>query len=223
MLHPRSISQSFLGFLLTGVLVAPLQQDAQKPSPSPAPEDAPASIAILLDNSGSMRDKRNVAVAALKELVKASDPRDEFFVVNFNDSPYLDADYTSDTKSIFKALDRADARSGTSINDTMMAAIEHFNKGAKYKKRAIVLLTDGFDNMSRIPARTLLQELHKPGVPVIYGIGLFYRGKSARERKELDALARETGGKTFYPENETQLNNMARQVAREIGSQVMKE
>jgi len=162
-----------------------------------------------------MRGKLTSAIAALQELVKASNPQDEFFVVNFNDDPYMDMDFTSDPKSIFEALGKMDARSGTAINDTVLASADHLQKGAKYKKRIIVLVTDGMDNTSHTSSKKMLKILHQPGMPVVYAIGLFqYEGLGAR--KALDLLAAETGGKTFYPENETQLNEMARQVAHEI-------
>jgi len=163
-----------------------------------------------------MKDKRKAAVAALKELVKASNPRDEFFVVNFNQSPYMDVDYTSNQQAIFRALELATAKGPTSMNDALIAAAEHFRKGAKYKKKIIVLLTDGVDNSSRMSFRQVLEELHKPDMPAVYCIGLSYRGKAAPERNELDVLAQETGGKAFYPGNGAQLNEIARQIAHDI-------
>jgi len=172
------------------------QQDAQKSTaPAPSPEASPASIGILLDNSGSMKDKRKEAIAALEELVKASNPNDEFFVVNFNVNPYLDLDYTSNPEAIFKALERADAHGGTSLYDALIAAAIHFQKGAKYKKKIIVLLTDGGDNSSRESLRQVVEELHEPDMPALYCIGMFYHHESttARERKQLDTLAQQTG------------------------------
>jgi len=215
----RWSSLPFLGFLLASFLFAALQQDQQKQAVPPPPvEGAPASIGILLDNSGSMKDKRKEAIAALEELVKASNPNDEFFVVNFNVNPYLDLDYTSNPEAIFKALERADAHGGTSLYDALIAAALHFHKGAKYKKKIIVLLTDGGDNSSRESLRQVVEELHKPDMPALYCIGMFYHHESttARERKQLDTLAQQTGGKSFYPNNKTQLKEMARQIAQEI-------
>ena len=212
MSHLKFISCCSLGLFLAGLL-AIAQQETQK---SAAPEAAPASIGILLDNSGSMKDKRKAAVAALKELVKASNPGDEFFVVNFNQSPYMDVDYTSNQQAIFHALELATAKGPTSMNDALIAAAEHFRKGAKYKKKIIVLLTDGVDNSSRMSFRQVLEELHKPDMPAVYCIGLSYRGKAAPERNQLDLFSQETGGKAFYPENEKQLNNMVRLVIQEI-------
>jgi VWFA-related protein len=214
-LHLSSMLRPFVCVFLTSSLLLTPQQDSQK-QPSPAPtEDAPASIGLLLDHSGSMNGKLNIAIAALQELVKASNPQDEFFVVNFNDDAYMDEDFTSDPKSILEALGKMDARSGTAINDTVVASADHFKKGAKYKKRVIVLVTDGIDNSSHTSSKKMLKILHQPGMPVVYAIGLFqYEGLGAR--KALDILTQETGGKAFYAENEKQLNEMALQVAQEI-------
>jgi Ca-activated chloride channel homolog len=117
---------------------------------------------------------------------------------------------------VFEALGRADARSGTSINDTVIAAADHLAKGAKYKKRAIVLLTDGIDNSSHASFKDMLKQLHKPGMPAVYCILLFDSGKAAKASKTLDQLAQETGGKAFYTGNEAQLKEMAHQIAQEI-------
>ena len=210
-----SRSYFFVSLLLTSLFLGASQQDSKNQStPSPA-EDEPASIGILLDHSGSMAGKLNMAVGALKELVKASNPQDEFFVVNFNDDPFLDEDFTSDSNSIFEALGKMDARGGTSINDTVVASADHLQKGAKYKKRIIVLVTDGMDNTSHESSKKMLKKLHELGMPVVYAIGLFqYEGLGAR--KALDVLTQATGGKAFYSENEKQLNDMALQVAQEI-------
>lgn len=218
MSHLSFISRALLGLFLAGSLLAMPQQEAQKTAPAAASsEGAPASIGILLDNSGSMKDKRKEAIATLEELVKASNPNDEFFVVNFNVSPYLDLDYTSNPEAIFKALERADARAGTSLYDAVMAAAVHFQKGAKYKKKIIVLLTDGGDNSSRMSLPQVVEELHKPDMPAVYCIGMFYRqGKSVRGRKELDTLAQQSGGKSFYPGNKKELKETAHQIAQEI-------
>jgi VWFA-related protein len=205
----------FVSLFLTSSLLLALQHEPQKQSPPAPTEDAPASIGLLLDHSGSMRGKLSFAIAALKELVKASNPQDEFFVVNFNDDPYMDIDFTSDPESVFEALGKMDARSGTTINDTVLASADHLEKGAKYKKRVIVLVTDGMDNSSHTSSKKMLKILHQPGMPVVYAIGLFqYEGLGTR--KALDMLTQETGGRAFYAENEKQLNDMALQVAQEI-------
>jgi len=215
MLHLSWMMRPFVSLCLTCFLLAAPQQEPQK-QPLPAPtEDAPASIGLLLDHSGSMKGKLGFAIAALQELVKASNPQDEFFVVNFNDDPYMDEDFTNDPKAIFEALGKMDAGSGTAINDTVLASADHLQERAKYKKRVIVLVTDGMDNSSHTSSKKLLKVLHQPGMPVVYAIGLFqYEGLGARQA--LDTLTQETGGKAFYAENEKQLNDMALQVAQEI-------
>lgn len=215
MLHLSWMLRPLVSLYLTCFLLAVPQQEPQKQATSAPTEDAPASIGLLLDHSGSMSGKLSFAIAALQELVKASNPQDEFFVVNFNDDAYMDEDFTSDPKSIFEALGKMDARSGTAINDAVLASADHLEKGAKYKKRIIILMTDGMDNSSHTSFKKMLKRLHQPGMPVVFAIGLFqYEGLGAR--KALDLLTQETGGRAFYAENEKQLNEMALQVAQEI-------
>ena len=80
---------------------------------------------MIIDNSGSMRDKRKqVAIAAL-DLVKDSNPHDEVFIVNFNDEAFLDADFTSDTAKMEQALTKIDSRGGTAMRDAIRMSIDH--------------------------------------------------------------------------------------------------
>jgi VWFA-related protein len=226
MTFPASILRPLACLLLSFFLLAqqdqqqqpsptPTQQEAQQPAAQPPTEEQPASIGILLDSSSSMNAKRGDAVAALQEFVKASNLQDEFFVVNFNNLPYMDQDFTSNYKAIFEAFERMKARGGTALYDAIYASADHLQK-AKYKKRAIIVLTDGEDNSSRWSLKQVLKHLHEPGMPAVYSIGLFSRGEARHARKPLDLFASETGGMALYPGNETQLNEMSRQIAQEI-------
>ena len=78
-------------------------------------EDIPVSIGIVVDNSGSMRTKRAAVTKAVLNLIQASNPQDEVFVVNFNDDPYLDQDFTNKIPPLREALDRVDSRGGTAL------------------------------------------------------------------------------------------------------------
>src|SRR6476661_1677845 len=141
MLPRCSRLRPLLGLFLTSFLLAAPPQEPQKLPPLPGRlpvEDAPASIALVLDNSASMRVERNSAIVALCELAKASNAQDEFVVVNFNDDPFMDSNFTSNVKSACEALGNMDAAGGTALNDAVLATADHLVKGAKYKKRAIV-------------------------------------------------------------------------------------
>src|ERR1700726_196534 len=78
-------------------------------------EDVPVSMGIIIDNSGSMREKRPSVAAAALQLIKASNPQDEVFIVDFNDVPYLDAPFTNNLKKLEQVLDRIDTKGGTAM------------------------------------------------------------------------------------------------------------
>src|SRR3954462_6939424 len=88
-------------------------------------EDVPVSMGLLIDDSGSMRDKRTGVEAAALALVKASNPQDEVFIVNFNDEAYLDVPFTNDIKKMEQGLARIDARGGTAMRDAVNMSIDY--------------------------------------------------------------------------------------------------
>src|SRR5258708_7889898 len=112
-------------------------------------EDVPVSIGILVDNSGSMRDKRDAVSKAVVNFVRASNPKDEVFIVNFNDWPYLDQDFTDDVNQLRTALNRLDSRGSTALYDAVVAATSHLHDGAHRPKRILLVVTHGQDNMTR--------------------------------------------------------------------------
>ena len=98
-------------------------------------EDVPVSMGIVIDNSGSMRDKRAKVATASIDLVKASNPQDEVFIVNFNDDAYLDSPFTNDTKKLEEALDKIDAKGGTAMRDAISMSIDYVkDSGQKGKE-----------------------------------------------------------------------------------------
>src|SRR6202049_4286246 len=113
-------------------------------------EDVPVSFGLVIDNSGSMREKRPQVNAAARTFVKTSNPQDEGFVVNFNDDYYLDTehDFTNDLGEMKTALERIDARGSTALYDAVIGSLDHLKKGTRDKK-VILIVTDGEDNASR--------------------------------------------------------------------------
>lgn len=228
MLPRYSRLRPLLALFLTSFLLAAPPREPQKlplPLPTPVPlpvpvplpgEDAPASIALVLDNSASMRVERNSGVVALCELAKASNVQDEFVVVNFNDDPFMDSNFTSSVNSACNALGNMDVYGGAALNDAVLATAHHMVKSAKYQRRAIVLVTRGIDNKSHSSVKEMLKALHEPGMPGVYSIGLLDPRNATRARGVLDLLASETGGIALYPENDRQLNEMALEIAHEI-------
>src|ERR1051326_5348104 len=113
-------------------------------------EDIPVSLGLIIDNSGSMRDKRAKVEAAGLALVKDSNKDDEVFIVNFNDEAFLDnphnKDFTNDIKELQEALTRIDSRGGTAMRDAIRMSIDHLKEKGKKEKKVLVVVTDGNDN-----------------------------------------------------------------------------
>src|SRR4029434_6696499 len=104
-------------------------------------EDVPVSMGLVINNSGSMRDKRRRINEAAVTLVQGSNPQDEAFVVNFNDDYYLDLDkdFTSSVPELKEALERIDARGSTALYDAIIGSMDHLKKGHKDKKVLLVV------------------------------------------------------------------------------------
>jgi VWFA-related protein len=185
-------------------------------------EDVPVSMGLVVDNSGSMRDKRARVNEAALTLVQTSNPNDEAFVVNFNDDYYLDLDkdFTSSIPELKEALERIDSRGSTAFYDALIGSMDHAKKGHKDKK-VLLAVTDGEDNASRNTLDKTIREIQKSNV-VIYTIGLFSdedkknRKKATRALKE---IADASGGVAYFPENVEDVHNICEQVAKDIRNQ----
>ncbi len=187
-------------------------------------EDVPVSLGLVIDNSGSMRNKLAKVEAAALALVKASHPEDEVFVVNFNDTAYLDnpegKDFTSDIGELEQALKRIDARGGTAMRDAIQMSIDHLKKGHRDKK-VLVVITDGNDNSSLVGMEQIMKSAHQSGI-LLYGVGLLTEEEhreAARAKKALNDLAEATGGKTYFPKDLEEVDAIAHEVANMIRNQ----
>jgi len=185
-------------------------------------EDVPVSLGILIDNSGSMRDKRPRVNLAALNLVRASNPKDEAFIVNFNDEPYLDQDFTSNVNDLRDALDKIEARGGTALYDAVIASADHLAKAGKHDKKAILVITDGEDDASAKTLEEAVRSVQDEQGPTVYTIGLL-GDDSDRERKRarraLERLAFETGGIAFFPRDLDEVDQITQQVAKDIRNQ----
>src|SRR5579872_1067262 len=179
-------------------------------------EDIPVSIGILIDNSGSMRDKRPSVNQAALDLVKYSNQQDQVFIVNFSDEAFIDQDFTSSVPLLKEALDHIDSRGGTALYDAVMASADYLAKNAKLEKQVIVLVTDGEDNASLHTLEEAVHSVQNDQGPVIYTIGILGEERQRRARRALEALAFQTGGVAFFPKDATEVDQIATAVARDI-------
>jgi len=182
-------------------------------------EDIPVSMGIVIDNSGSMREKRAKVNQAALNLVRASNPQDEVFVVNFNDEYFLDQDFTNDLLKLKEALEKIDAKGGTALFDAMEASAANF-RYARLERKVLFLVTDGEDNSSRDSLEQTVKRLEVENGPAVYAIGLLGDEEHPkRARKALEIITQRTGGLAFFPATLDEVDEISRQVAHDIRSQ----
>jgi Ca-activated chloride channel homolog len=185
-------------------------------------EDTPVSLGIVVDNSGSMKGKRQRVEAAAIQLVKASNPEDEVFIVNFNDDAYLDVPFTNDIGKMEEGIARIDSRGGTAMRDAISMSIDHLKQEGKKDKKVILIITDGNDTASTgVTLERLVEKAHRSEV-LLYGIGILGQ-EDPRDRKKaqraVDALTKASGGAAYYPGDVNEVESLARQIAHDIRSQ----
>ena len=184
-------------------------------------EDVPISLGIIIDNSGSMRDKRQKVETASLDLVKASNPQDEVFVVNFNDEAYLDVPFTNDIKKLEDGVARIDSRGGTAMRDAISMSIDYLKEKGKKDKKVLLIVTDGNDTASSGTLEKLIDKARN-GEVLIYAIGLLNeeeKREAHKAKRALDAITKDSGGLSFYPKDASEVDKIALQVAQDIRNQ----
>ncbi len=192
--------------------------------------DIPVTMGIVIDDSGSMRDKRPEVNAAALTFVKTSNPDDQVFVVNFNDEYYLDTpgNFAANMEELRAALSKIDSRGGTALYDAVYASLDHLKLGNRDKK-VLLVITDGEDNASRYSFAQLVHHAQQSNA-VIYCIGLLgeerpgglfkiHGGGDKRAKKVLEELAEVTGGKAYFPRSLDQVTPVCEKIARDIREQ----
>lgn len=183
-------------------------------------EDIPVAMGIVVDNSGSMREKRQKVNAAALNLVRSSNPNDEVFIVNFNDEYYLDQDFTSNMNKLKEGLEKIEARGGTALYDAVVASAEHLKKDAKLEKKVILVVTDGEDNESSETLEQAVRRLQSEGGPTVYAIGILEREEHPKHAKRaLQIMSERTGGIAFFPQTLDEVDAISRTVAHDIRTQ----
>ena len=182
-------------------------------------EDVPVAIGIVIDNSGSMRDKRAKVNQAVLNLVRASNSQDQVFVVNFSQTPYLDQDFTSDVNLLQTALHQVSTRGSTALYDAVVASDVHLRNNRRLDKKVLLLITDGQDNMSRETLQDALRKLQSNKGATLYAIGLSSEGMTRSAREALQSLAASTGGGAYFPQTLDEVDAITRSIAHDIRSQ----
>ncbi|MBI4892519.1 MAG: VWA domain-containing protein [Acidobacteria bacterium] len=185
-------------------------------------EDVPVSLGIIVDNSGSMREKRARVEAAAVKLVKSSNREDDVFIVNFNDDAYLDVPFTNEIPKLEEGVARIDSKGGTAMRDAISMSLDYLKQEGKKDKKVLLVITDGNDTASMgITLERLVEKMQKSEA-LVYGIGILAKEDSRDQKKAqraIDALTKASGGASYYPGEVTEVESIAQQVAHDIRNQ----
>ena len=185
-------------------------------------QDLPVSMGILIDNSGSMRDKRGAVNDAAMRLLQDSNRQDSAFVVNFNDHAYLDQGFTTDLVALHRGIDHFDSHGTTAMYDAVAASADELAHHAKQTRQVLLIITDGADNASHLSLQDAIRRVQSLGGPVVYTIGLLYDDDPKEYQKahdDLETLSADTGGLAYFPRSIDEVDRIAYEVARDIRNQ----
>jgi len=182
-------------------------------------EDVPISLGIVIDNSGSMREKRAKVNKAALNLVRASNPQDEVFVVNFSDEFFLDQPFTSKINLLQNALEKYETRGGTALYDAVVASADELKRHGKLQKKILFVVTDGEDDASRESLEQAVRQLQEENGPTVYAIGLLGDERARRAKRALQTISERTGGIAFFPRTLDEVDQISSAVARDIRNQ----
>jgi Ca-activated chloride channel homolog len=181
-------------------------------------EDAPITIGVVFDLSGSMASKFVRARKALTEFLRTSNPQDEFFVVGFNDRPSVIVDYTSDVDDVEARMVMLKPENRTALIDAVYLGMDHLRQ-ARYDRKALLIISDGGDNRSRYTQNELERVVRESGVQ-IYSIGIFDNYAPSPEEQFGPELLKEicemTGGRLFTVSNAADLEDIAERISAEL-------
>jgi VWFA-related protein len=187
-------------------------------------EDAPLSVGIVFDTSGSMGAKLGVSRQAVTQFLKTANPEDEFFLIEFNDRAKMSAGFTSYPEEIQSRLTFTQAHGSTALLDGVYMAMNQMRR-ARNPRKAILIISDGGDNASRYTEREIKTAVREADVQ-LYAIGIYEpvesRGRTSEEANGpelLHELAEQTGGKAFVVANLAELPDVAAKIGIELRNQ----
>jgi Ca-activated chloride channel family protein len=185
-------------------------------------EDAPVSLGVIFDVSGSMsRDKITKARDALKHFIETSHAGDEYFLIGFNQRSQVLLDRTRDADALLSKLTFVQTKGQTALYDACYLGVEKVTRGA-HPKRALLIISDGQDNSSRYTFNELRRNLKESDV-LIYAIGISDKGDMSglgvAGQSILDEIAGVSGGRAFFPDTAAEMNDIFERIAIELRHQ----
>jgi Ca-activated chloride channel family protein len=166
-----------------------------------------------------MRENRNKVNQAVLNLIRAGNPGDQSFVVNFSQDSYLDQDFTSDINLLQQALQKVSTQGSTALYDAIVASTVHLKNNNRVERKVLLVITDGRDNASRETLQEAVRRLQQENGPTLYAIGLLGDELQQSDTGALRSLAEVTGGVAYFPKRLDEVDEITRTVARDIHSQ----
>lgn len=186
-------------------------------------EDAPVTVGLIVDHSGSMEPKLTNVIAALSAFTHSGNPEDEMFVVDFNDSvlvePLGGKPFTNDAAELGKAVGAVSARGRTALYDAVAQGLVHLQLAHRQRK-ALIIISDGGDNASRYTYSQILAFARQSQV-VIYSIGLLDQSGKEENPKILKQLCKDTGGISLFPESSQSVADLSARIAKDLREQYL--
>jgi Ca-activated chloride channel family protein len=197
------------------------ENNGEQPIASFASEDAPVSIGIIFDLSGSMTSKLIRAREAILQFIKTANPQDEFFVIGFNDRPELIEDFTSSVEDIQARLATVHSGHRTALLDAIYYGVAKM-KDARHERKALLVVSDGGDNRSRYTEGEVRAQVRESDVE-IYSIGIFDPYAPTPEERTgpqlLEDLSSSTGGRLFRVDDVDEMSDIAEKISTELRNQ----
>lgn len=186
-------------------------------------QDTPVTMGLIVDHSGSMGPKLPAVAAAVRAFAHSSNPEDEMFVVDFADTVSVELmngkPFTSDAEELSKAVTAVAAQGQTALYDAVAEGLIHLRLG-RWNKKALIVVSDGGDNVSRYKFSQLLELARSAGAE-IYAIGLLSESGQEENPGVLRRLCRDTGGIAFFPHEGESIEGVSTQIARDLRRQYM--
>jgi VWFA-related protein len=180
--------------------------------------DSPVTIGLVVDNSGSMRYRRKEVVLSGLAFAKESNPKDEFFVVNFNNTvePGLPGNvpFTDRIDLLHKALYMGQSEGQTALYDAIGYSLKHLENG-HHDKRTLIVVSDGGDNVSRLKQADLMNLIEEARATV-YAIGILDEHDSDLQPAILKKFARLSGGEYFQPQTMEEVPKVLNRISQDI-------
>ena len=186
-------------------------------------DDVPVAIGLLVDNSQSMMNKRDAVIAAAKTLVGATKPEDEIFVLHFNENLTFGlpakVPFTGDRELLSQALEKMRLDGRTALYDAIHLGLNHLAT-SKLTKKALIVLSDGGDNLSVRKAEEVVKQADLSGA-LFYGIGIYDPMDGDANPRVLRKLAENTGGEAYFPNSLQELSGICETIGRDLRNQYM--